>query len=87
LNGAALDIALRARLAAVLVCTHTLRRTASFTRDSQLFLNMGRWVSRSVVPYREAMEVKPPGIFLYSASRAMVGSPASIAPRRGRAGR
>ena len=67
-NGAVLDLALWAWLAAVIVWTHTLRLTAFFNWDSQLFLNMGRWVSRGVVPYREAMEVKPPGIFLYFAA-------------------
>lgn len=68
LNGGLLDVALWAWLAAVIVWTHTLRLTAFFNWDSQLFLNMGRWVSRGVVPYREAMEVKPPGIFLYFAA-------------------
>ena len=78
-----LDLALWAWLLLVAVWIHVLRFTAWFNWDSQLFLAMGKWVAMGLVPYRDALEVKPPGMFLYLGALFSVVPPSTWAVRFG----
>jgi hypothetical protein len=79
----ALDALLWGWLLAVAGWTILLRFTLAARWDSLIFMLLGRWLPYGVVPYRDALEFKPPAIFLYLASLFAIFTPAVWVVRLG----